>query len=751
MKLVFNKIHKDTIFDKDFDNLNENYGTIEFKRNGLSGGIAVVYAPNGSGKSSFAEVLKNNSASDNIDFNAKDENGNDINPESDSFHVISDQISRHIIKGDESEYLVGKNIRREYELDKLVAEEFNNCFKNVLFNLFKSKYSITKVSDELLRLVEQKDKQAYLYIKDIVNSKSKGNNINRAQFLSYIQKNKNLAKPTQLDVNNTNFIINNYSKTNIISTLLGIKTSSFNYDKNAILLEQFDDAIKILTKYRTNQNCIVCDTTNIDADNLLNKKTTIRNNIYQNLNEDIKKVLKEIVCSDSLEINDYFKIKEVVSAFISGNDQGSFALLQKELNDYLDNITQSMIYDLCCYFDYKNLINKFNELSQLKSVKPKIDSDDLIYIEKIISDNIDKKITIDRKSDNNFKLMLDDAPLLNVERDEMHLSTGEQNFISLAFELLLAKNSQKKYIVLDDPISSFDSIYKNKIAYCIIKFIEDKNQIILTHNLELVRLLECQKNSCFNLYILNNHDGAVNGFIPVNDEEKKLLTDLSCLVSFFQNKDGKLSSSIKDKRLFLISMIPFMRGYAHIQLDNNDYYGLLSKVMHGYNSDTVDLVLIYKELFGYNFGGNENVSVSDIINLNCDSLDFFDNNKYPLLADTLNQTLIYYYLRMKVEKSLVNIFNIPIKQNTILLLNQIIQKAFNAKETDSDYEFKRECKIFFASRKTLLNEFNHFEGNINIFQPAIDITSDKLKKEVNDINSKLIEIENIYINKNIVI
>lgn len=751
MKLVFDKIHRDTIFDKDFDNLDANNGTIEFKRNGFSGGIAVVYAPNGSGKSSFAEVLKNNSASDSIDFNAKDENGNDINPGSDSFHVISDQISRHIIKGDESEYLVGNDIRREYELDKLVAEEFDDCFKNVLYSLFKNKYSITKVSDELLRLVEQKDNQAYLYIKDIVNSKSKGNNINRADFLSYIQQNKSLAKPTQLDVNYTNFIINNYSKTNIISTLLGIKTNSFNYDKNAILLEQYDDAIKILDKYKTYPNCIVCDTVNIDSNTLLKNKTQSRNDIYQNLNENVKKILEEIVNNNSLEKEDCFKIKEIVSAFISGDDQGRLASLQKELNVYLDNLTQSMLYDLCCSINYNNLINNFNELSQLKSTKPKIDSDDLIYIEKIISDNIDKKITIDRNSDNNFKLMLDDAPLLNVERDEMHLSTGEQNFISLAFELLLAKNSNKKYIILDDPISSFDSIYKNKIAYCIVKFIEDKNQIILTHNLELIRLLEYQKNGCFNLYILNNHDGAVNGFIPVNDEEKKLLTDLSYLVSFFQNKDGKLLSSIKDKRLFLISMIPFMRGYAHIQLDNNDYYGLLSKVMHGYNSDTVDLVLIYKELFGYNFGGNENVSVSDIINLNCGNLDFFDNNKYPLLADTLNQTLIYYYLRMKVEKSLVDIFNIPLKQNDILLLNQIIQKAFNANQNDSDYDFKRECRIFFASRKTLLNEFNHFEGNINIFQPAIDITSDKLKKEVDDIDNKLIEIENKYGNKNTVI
>lgn len=48
------------------------------------------------------------------------------------------------------------------------------------------------------------------------------------------------------------------------------------------------------------------------------------------------------------------------------------------------------------------------------------------------------------------------------------------------------------YIELDDPISSFDSVYKNKIAFCIIKFLENKKQIILTHNTDLIRLLEVQ-------------------------------------------------------------------------------------------------------------------------------------------------------------------------------------------------------------------------------------------------------------------
>ena len=74
------------------------------------------------------------------------------------------------------------------------------------------------------------------------------------------------------------------------------------------------------------------------------------------------------------------------------------------------------------------------------------------------------------------------------------------------------------------------------------------------------------------------------------------------------------------------------------------------------------------------------------------------------------------------------------------MLNQIIQRAFKCPETDSKYKQMRTFKVFFTSRKTLLNEFNHFEGNMNIFQPAIDITKSALQKEINIIEEKLMEV-----------
>ena len=332
------------------------------------------------------------------------------------------------------------------------------------------------------------------------------------------------------------------------------------------------------------------------------------------------------------------------------------------------------------------------------------------------------------------QLKIGKQDLIGTNRENMELSTGEQNFISLSFELLLARHSDKEYIIMDDPISSFDSVYKNKIAFCIIKFLENKKQIVLTHNTDLIRLLDVQLNNCFNLYILNNVENGDNGFIMVSDLEKKLLINLHELIMFFQNKKGYLKSAIHDRRLFLMSMIPFMRGYAHVSLDLDDDFGRLSNIMHGYGTGTIDVAAMYRKQFGFDFGMEEQVSVEDVLSLNCDELDIIDKNQYPLMGNTLEQTLIYYHLRMIVEKKLVELFSIEVKDDT---LSQIIQKAFCSRDGERDFEEKRKFRVFFTSRKTLLNEFNHFEGNMNIFQPAIDITYQSLKKEISDIQEEL--------------
>ena len=68
-------------------------------------------------------------------------------------------------------------------------------------------------------------------------------------------------------------------------------------------------------------------------------------------------------------------------------------------------------------------------------------------------------------------------------------------------------------------------------------------------------------------------------------------------------------------------------------------------------------------------------------------------------------------------------------------LGEIISKAFSENEIETIRK-----RVRLTSKKTLINEFNHFEGNLSIFQPAIDISDKTLKSEKEDILKFIEEI-----------
>lgn len=131
MKLVFSSIKNVDIFEPEFQSLPIDKGTIEFKHKNTPGGLAVVYAPNGTGKSSLTKVLSSERTTEALAFSATDEVGRPLTPESKVFHIIPDQINRNVIRGKETDYLIGQQIRREYELRDHINASVKNCSQKV--------------------------------------------------------------------------------------------------------------------------------------------------------------------------------------------------------------------------------------------------------------------------------------------------------------------------------------------------------------------------------------------------------------------------------------------------------------------------------------------------------------------------------------------------------------------------------------------------------------------------------------------
>lgn len=354
------------------------------------------------------------------------------------------------------------------------------------------------------------------------------------------------------------------------------------------------------------------------------------------------------------------------------------------------------------------------------------DIPEYLYIQEIISNSMNKPLTIERDENRRLRIYLSSQEFLGKTRDELPLSTGEQNFLSLTFEFLKAKNSTCPIVVIDDPVSSFDSIYKNKVVYAIVKMLHHKKRIVLTHNTDLIRLLDGQYKHCFKLYLLNNTDGELNGFIPLKNNEQEMLISLEKLLTAFRES---VPRHVVNPELFLISMIPFMRGYANI-ICNRPLFESLTQVMHGYKTEKVDVARAYSELFGEHPGhlpDSYEVSVTDILGKTVDGVRLLETKKFPLLDRTLRHSFVYLFLRLIVEKNLVEKFGIDTTHNE--QLGQIISAAY---PDENDVEQIRN-RIRLTSKKTLINEFNHFEGNLSIFQPAIDITDQALGKERTDL------------------
>ena len=199
MKLIFSGIKNGTIFEPEFQTLTPENGTIEFKHKSTPGGIAVVYAPNGTGKSSLTRVLGADEVADELSFAATDETGASVT--SGAFHIIPDQVNRNVIRGKETDYLVGRQIRREYEL----RDRINNAFESAYTSLagkYKSDFKVSKVGDYLLAQIQSLHvapyPTAFAYIRSIVNNKDHGKSIDQNQFVGFIQNDEN--KPNIIEV-----------------------------------------------------------------------------------------------------------------------------------------------------------------------------------------------------------------------------------------------------------------------------------------------------------------------------------------------------------------------------------------------------------------------------------------------------------------------------------------------------------------------------------------------------------------------
>lgn len=721
-ELLIKKLKKGTILRPKFETLTTN-NKITFSEQG----IAVVYAPNGAGKTTIAKIFQGESQTEiTAEFEGNEYTSMEGQP---LFHVINDQISRNIIEGTTDEFVLGEDIAKERQAKAALDQAYLSLMESIKEKL-KNNFKITKQSTPFIDVISETD------VKDIIATigkrGSKTSDLDIEKFITTFSS-RPIKEVQPFEESYMQFYLNDMSdkaSTSLIQKICGIALEQIGKSEEIREIERNNTAINILQKYSALSYCVVCDTPDIVPADIIKRKEKSNKKVYSTLNTETKKLLDKIV--SSISDDDPFNIRETLTSAIETGEVkkiidliGLFAYYQSVAetlvsNEIVELLSKGTLVTL--HTSYKIMLENKLELQE----------DDEILIKDIIANSLGRQVVLERDTEKNIIIKLGDTKLLGTECKDFHLSTGEQNFISLAFELLKAKNVTSPIIVMDDPISSFDSIYKNKIAYCIVKILEYKQQIIFTHNIELVRLLDVQRTHCFSLYLLGNDRDDACGFITVGDTERTLLLYLDKLLDYFRSINA--DAEILDEKKYIISLIPFMRSIIKIvnPPKRKEYTDALTSLMHGYGTEIVDITPIYNLLFGKTMATSYRISAQDIVSLDVNNLDFMSDHTYPLLAKTLKHTLMYLYLRLNVEKILRDKF--PQETKNCELLGDFIYKALK----DKKYQGER---VKLTAKKTLLNEFNHYEGNFNIFQPAIDISDTNLEKEKSEILQILADIQ----------
>ena len=188
-------------------------------------------------------------------------------------------------------------------------------------------------------------------------------------------------------------------------------------------------------------------------------------------------------------------------------------------------------------------------------------------------------------------IFLDSRGKKEVSKDNLLnvLSTGERRayyILNMVFQILVAKKQGKEYlIVLDDISESFD--YKNK--YAIIEYISDISEYTDANDEKLFKILLLTHNFDFYRTVSSRITKRGNSFIAYIDSDKIKLEKGQYTKNIFMNYKNSLVKNYRDN--IMVASIPFVRNLIeYTEGENNEDYLTLTSLLH-YKENTKQITL----------------------------------------------------------------------------------------------------------------------------------------------------------------
>lgn len=241
--------------------------------------------------------------------------------------------------------------------------------------------------------------------------------------------------------------------------------------------------------------------------------------------------------------------------------------ITKKINEIVEKITELQAKTATLNTFIKNSINSskedINKFLETAGFNYKFDFD-------VSSENSSKTILIYKGKED-----------INVDDIDRHLSWGEKNAFALVLFMYYAISQKAELIILDDPISSFDSNKKYAIINRLFENRSDKKSfygktvLMLTHDFEPI--ID---------FIINNKPNSGHAIAKYIKNTNNIVTEQE-----INKKDDIISivelayKCAKDKDLNMISRINFLRKYIeHTRVENFEekqlIYDMLSSLVH---------------------------------------------------------------------------------------------------------------------------------------------------------------------------
>lgn len=291
---------------------------------------------------------------------------------------------------------------------------------------------------------------------------------------------------------------------------------------------------------------------------------------------------------------------------------------------------------------------------------------------------------------------------IKLPRKVEEYSTGEINLMTFIICILEFISSDKEYLVIDDPLSSYDIPNQYRIIYEIVTAKDDnKNILIFTHNVDTINIANTQYSSRFEYEVL----------------EKRKDTLYLNKITFSSNTNILSVNELK----------------KHITQDYNhlDYINLLTK-KETWNDESADeyenhLIFHYDEPFQKNI---DNIDYTN--DYLVDLIDNFNDNTFQnksYLENTADKIIYTAALRIWIEKQ----FYVNSNNDSSLHGKQFGDKIKYMFSNNRWMGSSKVTRKYLMSKKVMLNQHIHQQSQIMPFYYVLNLTLDDIAKEIKDI------------------